>query len=93
MADDMTHALIQTQQVVSLAGNIFTGGIAEAVWDIQINPIQSEAARIGSPAAGEWFWLGLACALTEGTTHKTSFFWFSALTTIVSVERRASIPR
>jgi hypothetical protein len=73
MADDLTHALIRTQQVVSLAGNIFTGGIAEAVWDIHINPIQSEDARIGSPAAGEWFWLGLACALTEVTTQNYFF--------------------
>jgi glucoamylase len=53
MADDLTHALIRTQQVVSLAGNVLTGGIEEAVFDVKLNPIQSEDARIGSPAAGE----------------------------------------
>jgi glucoamylase len=53
MADDMTHALIRTQQVVSIAGNVLSGGIGEAVFDIKINPIQSEDSRIGSPAAGE----------------------------------------
>jgi glucoamylase len=53
MADDLTHALIRTQQVVSLAGNVMTGGIEEAVFDVKINPIQSEDARIGSPAAGK----------------------------------------
>jgi hypothetical protein len=55
MADDMTHALVRTQQVVSIAGNVLSGGIGEAVFDIKINPIQSEDSRIGSPAAGEWF--------------------------------------
>ncbi|KAI9451528.1 Six-hairpin glycosidase-like protein [Russula earlei] len=51
LADDTTHALIRTQQVISLAGNVFTGGLEEAVFDVKINPIQSEDARIGSPAA------------------------------------------
>jgi len=55
MADDLTHALVRTQQVISLAGNVFSGGIEEAVFDIKINPIQSEDARIGSPAASESF--------------------------------------
>lgn len=53
MADDMTHALIRTQQVVSLAGNVYTGGIEEAVFYIHLEPIQDEKTRIGSPAAGE----------------------------------------
>ncbi|KAI0281895.1 hypothetical protein BC826DRAFT_1111111 [Russula brevipes] len=30
---------------------MFTGRIEEAVFDIKINPIQSEATRIGCPAA------------------------------------------
>ena len=54
MADDMTHALIRTQQVVSLAGNVYTGGIEEAVFYIHLEPIQDEKTRIGSPAAGEY---------------------------------------
>jgi hypothetical protein len=53
MADDLTHALIRSQLVVSLAGNVLTGGIEEAVFDVHLNMIQDEAARIGSPAAGE----------------------------------------
>ncbi|KAH9957842.1 Six-hairpin glycosidase-like protein [Lactifluus volemus] len=51
MADDLTHALIRSQLVVSLAGNVLTGGIEEAVFDVHLNMIQDEAARIGSPAA------------------------------------------
>jgi glucoamylase len=53
MADDLTHALIRSQQVVSLAGNVYTGGIEEAVFYIHLEPIQDEKTRIGSPAAGE----------------------------------------
>jgi glucoamylase len=53
MADDLTHALVRTQQVVSLAGNVYTGGIEEAVFYIHLEPIQDEKTRIGSPAAGE----------------------------------------
>jgi glucoamylase len=54
MADDVTHALIRSQQVISLSGNVLTGGIEEAVFDVYLNMIQDDAARIGSPAAGEW---------------------------------------
>jgi glucoamylase len=50
--DDVVHALTRTQQVVNLAGNIFTGGIGEAVFDVKLNMILDPAARIGSPAAG-----------------------------------------
>jgi glucoamylase len=60
MADDLTHALIRTQQAVGLAGNIFTGGIEEVVFDANINPNPTEASRFGSPAAGESFRLRLA---------------------------------
>ena len=50
--DDVVHALTRTQQVVSLAGNIFTGGIEEAVFDLHLNMILDPGTRIGSPAAG-----------------------------------------
>lgn len=53
MADDLTHALIRTQQVVNLAGNVFTGGLEEAAFDSKIEPFESEAVRMDSPAAGE----------------------------------------
>ncbi|KAI9437567.1 Six-hairpin glycosidase-like protein [Lactarius indigo] len=49
--DDVVHALTRTQQVTSLSGNIFTGGIEESVFDLQINKILDPNARIGSPAA------------------------------------------
>ena len=51
--DDVVHALTRTQQVVSLAGNIFTGGLEEAVFDLQINMVVDPGTRIGSPAAGK----------------------------------------
>jgi glucoamylase len=51
MADDLTHALVRTQEVISLAGNVFTGGIEEAVFFVHLEPIQDENTRIGSPAA------------------------------------------
>ena len=50
--DDAVHVLTRTQQVVSLAGNVFTGGIAEAVFGGQLQMILDEKSRIGSPAAG-----------------------------------------
>jgi glucoamylase len=34
LVDDGVHALIRTQQVVSLSGNVFTGGLKEPVFDI-----------------------------------------------------------
>ncbi|KAN0138299.1 glycoside hydrolase family 15 protein [Lactarius tabidus] len=49
--DDVVHALTRTQQVVSLAGNVFTGGLEEAVFDLQINMVVDPGTRIGSPAA------------------------------------------
>jgi glucoamylase len=54
--DDVVHVLTRTQQVVSLAGNVFTGGIAEAVFGVQLQMILEEKTRIGSPAAGAWTW-------------------------------------
>jgi glucoamylase len=52
--DDVVHVLSRTQQVISLAGNVFTGGIAEAVFGVQLEMILDEKTRIGSPAAGVW---------------------------------------
>jgi glucoamylase len=52
LVDDAVHALIRTQQVVSLAGNVFTGGLEEAVFDIHLGEIINPAYRPGSPAAG-----------------------------------------
>ncbi|KAH9963444.1 Six-hairpin glycosidase-like protein [Lactifluus volemus] len=49
--DDVVHALTRTQQVVSLAGNLYTGGIGEAVFDVKLNKLLDPKARIGSPAA------------------------------------------
>ncbi|KAI9453791.1 Six-hairpin glycosidase-like protein [Lactarius psammicola] len=46
--DDVVHALTRTQQVVSLAGNIFTGGIEEAVFR---PPDQHDSRRQGP----HWF--------------------------------------
>ncbi len=50
--DDVVHVLTRTQQVISLAGNVFTGGIAEAVFGVHLEMILDEKTRIGSPAAG-----------------------------------------
>ncbi len=52
LVDDAVHALIRTQQVVSLSGNVFTGGLEEPVFDIHLNKLSDPASRIGSPAAG-----------------------------------------
>ncbi|KAI9455238.1 Six-hairpin glycosidase-like protein, partial [Lactarius psammicola] len=49
--DDSIHALIRTQQVVSLAGNVFTGGLEEAVFDIHVGKIMDLGYRPGSPSA------------------------------------------
>jgi hypothetical protein len=50
--DDAVSALIRTQHVVSLAGNVFTGGLEEPVFDIHIGKITNPGFRPGSPAAG-----------------------------------------
>ena len=52
LVDDGVHALIRTQQVVSLSGNVFTGGLEEPVFDLHLNKLSNAASRIGSPAAG-----------------------------------------
>ena len=46
------HVLIRTQHVDSPAGNIFTGGLEEALFDLHIGKITNGAYRIGTPAAG-----------------------------------------
>ena len=52
--DDVVHALTRTQQVVSVAGNVFNGGIDEAVFDLKLRRLLDPMAkaRIGSAAAG-----------------------------------------
>ncbi len=50
--DDSVHALIRTQQVVSLTGNVFTGGLEEAIFDIHVGKIMNLEYHPGSPAAG-----------------------------------------
>ena len=52
LVDDSVHALIRTQSVASIAGNIFTGGLEEALFDLHIAQITDNNLRIGSPAAG-----------------------------------------
>ncbi len=55
VVDDFVHALIRTQHVDSPAGNIFTGGLEEALFDLQIGKITNPDYRVGSPAAGMLF--------------------------------------
>ena len=52
LVDDSVHALIRSQHVVSIAGNIFTGGLEEALFDLHLAQITNNDLRIGSPAAG-----------------------------------------
>ena len=52
LVDDSVHALIRTQHVASLSGNVFTGGLEEAGFDVHLDKISDPASRIGSPAAG-----------------------------------------
>lgn len=90
MADDLAHALIRTQQAVGLAGNIFTGGIEEVVFDAKINPNPTEASRFGSPAAGESF--RFRPRIYELFPQRCPFLCLK-LMTIIPVERWASVPR
>lgn len=50
--DNIIHALIRSQQVVSIEGNVFTGGLDEPVFDVHIGPLTDPNVRFGSPAAG-----------------------------------------
>ena len=51
--DDSVRALVRSQQVVSIAGNVMTGGLDEPVFDIHAGAIMDPTKRFGSPAAGE----------------------------------------
>ncbi|KAN0109731.1 glycoside hydrolase family 15 protein [Russula decolorans] len=51
IVDDFVHALIRTQHVDNPAGNIFTGGLEEALFDLHIGKVTNSDYRIGSPAA------------------------------------------
>ena len=44
--DDVVYALVRTQRVISHTGDVLTGGIVEAVFDIKINKILNPKARI-----------------------------------------------
>jgi hypothetical protein len=53
IVDDFVHVLIRTQHVTGPAGNVFTGGLEDALFDIHINKItHPHDFRVGSPAAG-----------------------------------------
>ncbi|KAH9971145.1 Six-hairpin glycosidase-like protein [Lactifluus volemus] len=51
LVDDAVHALIRTQHLINPSGNIFTGGLEEALFDLHIDLITINSWRIGSPAA------------------------------------------
>jgi glucoamylase len=72
LVDDSVHALIRTQHVVSLSGNIFTGGLEEPVFDIHLDMISDPSSRIGSPAAG-----ANQLSVSPGSKYvfNSSFFW------------------
>ena len=52
LVDDAVHALIRSQHVSNLAGNVLTGGLAEAVYDPRISKLLDPLSRSGSPVAG-----------------------------------------
>ena len=52
LLDDYVHALIRTQHVVNIAGNVFSGGLDEALFDVHLGVITNFTYRTGSPAAG-----------------------------------------
>ncbi|KAI0266992.1 Six-hairpin glycosidase-like protein [Gloeopeniophorella convolvens] len=49
--DDAVHALLRSQHVPSISGNIFTGGLEEVAFDKHIGKLLDPSARVGSPAA------------------------------------------
>ena len=73
LLDDSVHALVRTQHVVSLAGNVFTGGLEEAVFDINLGKITNPVYRPGSPGAGA----ESACAIRR-RFFKSSFHRWTA---------------
>ena len=52
LVDDFVHALSRTQHVEGPAGNIFTRGLEEALFDPHIGAVTNINYRIGTPAAG-----------------------------------------
>ena len=54
LLDDYVHALVRTQHVVNIAGNTFSGGLDEALFDLKLGVITNPSFRIGSPAAGKF---------------------------------------
>ena len=52
VAYDLKRVFMRSQQVISLAGNIHTGDIEEALtaFYVHLEPIQDENTCIGSPA-------------------------------------------
>ncbi|KAI9449115.1 Six-hairpin glycosidase-like protein [Lactarius psammicola] len=64
--DDSVRALVRSQHVVSIAGNVLTGGLDEPVFDIHINAISDPGKRFGSPAAdGTAFRVGVNIKYAE----------------------------
>ncbi|KAI9438261.1 Six-hairpin glycosidase-like protein [Lactarius indigo] len=49
LVDDAVHAIIKTQHITNIAGNVLTGGLAEGVYDRHIQKVLRDEARIGSP--------------------------------------------
>ena len=58
--DDAVHAIIKSQHTTNLAGNVLTGGLAEGIYDRQIQKVLSADARVGSPGGGTLS-LAVAC--------------------------------
>ena len=79
IADDVTHALIRPQQVVSLTGNVLTGAIEKALFDVNHNIIQDNAAWIGSPAAGMWLTLHILPQWSYGLELMIVPIWVDVL--------------
>jgi glucoamylase len=52
LLDDYVHAIVRTQHVVNIAGNTFSGGLDEALFDLKLGVITNPSYRVGSPAAG-----------------------------------------
>lgn len=52
LVDDAVHAIIRSQHVSNLVGNVLSGGLAEGVYDLHIQKVVLPAARDGSPGGG-----------------------------------------
>ena len=52
LVDDAVHAIIRTQHITNLAGNVLTGGLAEGVYDRHIQRVLGADERVGSPGGG-----------------------------------------